>query len=150
MYKIIRGTVKEGYGVASGLSRNSPYPTGSIIMQIPHLRKLGLDLSGFYPATINVSIYPNKLRQNYPEYTFKNVKWSENHPAEDFSFSGCKLIYRDKTYKAYIYYPHPETKPDHFHDDSTIEIITSYINNIYYGVPLTIMIKSNTINIVKI
>lgn len=128
----LRGKVKKGYEVASGISRNSPYPQGSIKMQLPFFKERGLDLYRFYPATINVSIFPNKFVARNLEYTFRNVKWSPYHPAEDFSFSRCKVIHKSKLYEGYIYYPHPDTKSDHFHDKSTVEIITKYLKNVYY------------------
>ena len=130
------GRVVKGYRVASGISQNSPYPSGSISMQLPFFRKLGLNLYGLYPATLNISIFPEKFALINPEYTFRDVKWSENHPAEDFSFSRCELIYKNKIYDGFIYYPHPETKPAHYHDESSIEIICSYIKNLYYGAPI--------------
>lgn len=139
----IKGRVVKGYQVASGISRNSPYPRGSIIMQMPIFSKLGLNLYGFYPATINISIFPRKFVLKNPRFTFRGVKWSENHPAEDFSLSKCELIYKHQIYEGYIYYPHPETKPDHFHDDSTIEVICRYIKNIYYGAPIVCRSRAN-------
>ncbi len=52
----IPGVVVEGYGVASGMSEDSPYPEGTITTQLPFFQELGLDFSSFYPATLNVSI----------------------------------------------------------------------------------------------
>ena len=139
----VKGRVVKGYQVASGSNRNSPYPRGSIIMQMPFFRKLGLNLYGLYPATINISIFPEKFALINPEYTFRDVKWSENHPAEDFSFYRCKLLYQNNIYDGFIYYPHPETKPDHYHDDSTIEVICRYIKNIYYGASVILILKDH-------
>jgi hypothetical protein len=36
----VRGIVQQGYRVASGLTNNSPYPAGTIELQIPHLLSL--------------------------------------------------------------------------------------------------------------
>lgn len=33
----------------------------------------------------------------------------------------------------WIYYPHPETKIQHFKDSSTLEILVPYIEGIKYG-----------------
>jgi len=112
-------------------------------MQMPIFSKLGLNLYGFYPATINISIFPKKFVLKNPRLTFRGVKWSENHPAEDFSLTKCKLIFKHQIYEGYIYYPHPETKPDHFHDDSTIEVICRYIKNIYYGASVILILKDH-------
>lgn len=54
----IQGTVIQGYGVASGKARDSRFPDGTIAMQKPFFQKLGLDLTGFYLGTINLSISP--------------------------------------------------------------------------------------------
>ena len=93
---LIRGTVVKGYRIASGLNRKSPYPYGSIKMQLPYFRNLGLDLYEYYPATINVSIFPKKFVPDNPDYKFSKVKWCGNQPPEDFSFINCDLIYGEK------------------------------------------------------
>jgi len=140
---IIKGKIVKGYRVASGISKNSPYPAGSIKMQMPYFKKLGLDLYNYYPATLNINIFPKKFELINPEYTFRNVKWSADHPAEDFSFSACNVIHKNKLYEGYIYYPHPETKSDHFQDESSLEIITDYINNIYYESHILLLLGYN-------
>ena len=110
----VRGRVVKGYRVASGISQNSPYPSGSISMQLPFFRKLGLNLYGLYPATLNISIFPEKFALINPEYTFRDVKWSENHPAEDFSFSRCELIYKNKIYYGFYILPSPGNQAGSF------------------------------------
>ncbi|NIP30494.1 MAG: hypothetical protein GTN99_04955 [Candidatus Dadabacteria bacterium] len=142
---IIKGKVVRGYGIASGKNKQSLYTEGSIKMQLPFFKQKGLDLYRFYPATLNISIFPKKFELKNPEYTFKNVKWFSAVPAEDFSFSRCKIIHKKKIYDGYIYYPHPKTKPDHFHDRSTIEIITKYIKNIYYNSNIHLMFNSHEV-----
>ena len=53
----------EGHGVASGQALNSvhlktsPYPKGTIAMQSPSFAALGLDLSPFWPSTLNLSFH---------------------------------------------------------------------------------------------
>jgi hypothetical protein len=129
----VDGIVKKGHQVASGMAQNSPYPKGTIEMQIPFFQKLGLDLTSFFPATLNVSISPYTFTRQQPEYTFKNIKWTDKHPPEDFSFSRCRVLYNNIRYDALIYYPHPETKKTHFQDNSTLEIIAPEISNLNYG-----------------
>lgn len=114
-------------------------------MQLPFFKKRGLDLYRFHPATLNISIFPIKFELKNPQHTFRNVKWSVDHPAEDFSFCRCKVIHKNKTYDGYIYYPHPETKPAHFHDGSTIEIMTTYIKDVYYYSIVKLIFKSNEV-----
>ena len=119
----IKGKIIKGYRVASGYSKNSPYPEGSIKMQLPFFKKRGLDLYRFYPASLNISIFPKRFKLINPGHTFRDVKWFADKSEENFSFSACKIIHKDKVYDGYIYYPRPETKPDHFHDESTVEVI---------------------------
>ena len=62
----------DGHGVASGRavhageSRTSPYPKGTIAMQSPFFAALGLDLSPFWPGTLNLSFSPfaKKTKEN--------------------------------------------------------------------------------------
>ena len=39
----------------------SPYPRGSIALQAPYFSKNGLNLSGFWYGTLNLSLYPIKF-----------------------------------------------------------------------------------------
>ena len=120
----IKGKIVPGHGIASGKSKESPYPKGSLEMQLPIFRERGLDLLSYFPGTINVNIEPAKWRPKHPDYTFENVEWTDNHPPEHFSFFKCQVIVNNKKYRALIYYPHPETKLTHFQDPSIIEILS--------------------------
>jgi len=130
---IVNGTIKQGHKIASGQAKDSPYPRGSVEMQLPFFAERGLDLSQFYVGTLNVLIKPHTFEFVAPAFTFHNVKWIEEFPPEDFSFSKCYISYKDRWYPGYVYYPRPETKTRHFHDNATIEIITERIPNISYG-----------------
>lgn len=129
----VNGRVEQGHQVASGAASNSPYPRGTIAMQIPILTTLGLDLTRFFPGTLNVSIAPNTFAWIKPEFTFRQVQWTDQHPPEDFSFSQCHVIFNNIVYDAFIYYPHPETKTRHFQHASTLEILAPLIPGIQYG-----------------
>jgi len=143
----IPGVIVEGYGVASGLSEDSPYPDGTIPMQVPFFRELGLDFTTFYPATLNISISPLTFALKYPEHTFRQVKWTGDAPAEDFSFAPCLVTLGEKTYRGFVYYPHPETKPDHFHDPSTVEVITEFIPDVTTGTAVDLQVRPDQITI---
>ena len=144
----LTGIVKSGHQVASGNSLNSPYERGTLEMQLPFFRDMGLDLSGFYLGTLNVSIAPHTFKLVQPKYTFAQVKWHRDYPAETFSFSPCTVIYQDISYDGLIYYPHPETKIGHFQDDSILEIITSPISDIGYGDRLNLKINPQEIQLI--
>jgi hypothetical protein len=82
---------------------------------------------------LNVSIAPHTFELVKPEYTFRQVVWTDLHPPEDFSFSRCTLRFKGGEFPSYIYYPHPETKKRHFESASILEIISEYIPGIHYG-----------------
>lgn len=139
---IVEGYIKQGHQIASGQANDSPYPKGSIEMQTPFFAERGLDLSRFYSGTLNISIKPKAFEFTAPEFTFRNVNWIDGFPPEDFSFSRCYISFNDLWYPGFVYYPRPETKTQHFHDNSTIEIITEQIPKIGYGDRVKIKLNS--------
>lgn len=142
----VDGIVIRGYGAASGRSLGSE-AEGTIAQQIPHFRELGLDLSDCYPATINVSIAPMEFTIHNPRYEFNGVAWTQDHAPEDFSFCQCRLRVRGAMYDALLYYPHPETKPGHFHPRSTAEIVSRYIGGITPGTNVSLFLDSTEVRI---
>lgn len=132
-WQVISGIVQQGHQIASGRSSDRPYPQGSIEMQIPHFKALGLDLSSLFKGTLNVSIYPYQFTLKKPAYTFRQVHWTDAHPPEDFSFSPCQISFQACHYSGFIYYPHPETKQTHFQAPSVLEILAPPLPNICYG-----------------
>jgi hypothetical protein len=146
-WRRINGTVVEGYRVASGLAPDNPYPKGTIEMQAPYFLERGLDLSSFYPATIGISCRPLKFELGNPEFTFRGVKWSPDHHAEDFSFSACRVFFEGKTFNGFVYYPHPDTKIGHYHDESTLEVIAPFVDGLGYGTELELEINTEEISV---
>jgi len=144
----LKGRVKRGHGIASGASPDSPYPRGSLDMQIPLFRELGLNLSNMHPGTLNISIEPFTFTVNDPEFTFYGVEWTDEHPPENFSFSKCKLIHDNESYTGWIYYPHPETKMRDFQGPSIIEVVADYISGLECGDPIEIMLNTGEIQLV--
>ncbi len=67
-WQTVEGIIKRGHQVASGMARDSPYLQGTIEMQTPFFQKLGLDLSAFFPGTLNISISPKTFTLQQPEY----------------------------------------------------------------------------------
>ena len=132
-WKKLNGIIERGHRVASGLTSNSPYPHGSIQMQIPFFKNLGLDLTDFYAGTLNVSITPYSFEMVNPQFTLRHVAWTDKHPPETFSFSPCRITANGSRHDAWIYYPHPETKITHFQTPSTVEVISTWITGLDYG-----------------
>lgn len=131
--KAIAGRVVPGYGVASGRAANSPYPQGTILMQRPHFESRGMDFSGLFLGTLNISIAPYTAHIRTPQFTFEQVRWYPEAPPETFSFSKCVAEFEGQEFASWIYYPHPETKPMHFQDPTTLEILAPPIPGIAYG-----------------
>ncbi len=143
----LQGSVKRGHQVASGNAQDSPYERGTLEMQLPFFRDLGLDLSGFYLGTINISIAPHTFKFLQPKYTFEKVKWHPDYAAETFSCSPCQIIYQNTGYRGLIYYPHPETKIGHFQDNSILEAIAPPIPDLGYGDRLILQLDPQEIEI---
>ncbi len=106
-------------------------------MQTPHFRALGVDLSLFYPGTLNVSIAPAVFTLQ-PPITLPLVKWSARHDPESFSFTPIQLHWRQQSFDGLIYYPHLETKINHFQDPSVLELLLPHIPGIAYGSKVTL------------
>ena len=145
MQTVISGVIVEGYRVASGPSRDYPY--GTLEKQILLFKQLGLNLEKFHLGTLNVSIAPATFELGSPEYTFRQVAWTDLHPPEDFSFSRCTVTFKGAKYAGYVYYPHPETKKRHFESASLLEIISVYIPEIQYGGRVELELNADEIRI---
>ena len=99
------GVVVRGHGVASGRAGDPRFPHGTVAMQIPFFRERGLDLAGFHPEM----------------------------PAETFSFARATLVRDGARFPAWIYWPHPETKPEHFQPGGVAEVIAPPVPGLAYG-----------------
>lgn len=130
----VSARILKGHRVASGLNKDPRFPGGTLRMQIPHFLDRGLDLRTFYPGTLNVSIAPCRYRVVKARHTFANVKWHPTEPAEDFSFFDVRLVRPDaRPVAGFIYYPHPETKPEHFQPPDVLELLLPFVEGLNYG-----------------
>ena len=141
----VHGILMEGYRVASGPSKDYPY--GALDRQRPLFKARGLDLSAYFNGTLNIDIHPFTFTMVKPEFTFQHVEWTELHPPEHFSFSHCKVIYKEVEYDGWVYYPHPETKLRHFQNPSLLEVIAKPISGIEYGDDVNVMLNGVEINV---
>jgi len=144
-WALIQGIVVQGYRVASGPSQDYPY--GALDRQRPIFEERGLDLRGYFNGTLNVDIRPYTFRVIKPEFTFRSVEWTDLHPPEHFSFSRCKVIYKNIEYEGWVYYPHPETKLRNFQNPSLLEVIAYPIPGIQYGDNVQVLINTEEIAI---
>jgi hypothetical protein len=143
----VTGTVVAGYGVASGAAPDGPYPGGTIRTQIPYFLARGVDIRAFVPATINLDISPRHFTMKSPDATLEAVRWTDRIPPETFSFCRCTVTHAGREYRAMIYYPHPETKVEHHHDDSLMELLAESIENLSHGDRLTVSIPPGLIEV---
>jgi hypothetical protein len=142
-----RARLVSGHGVASGRNPASPYPAGTIALQAPHFRRYGLDLSGYFPGTLNLDFSPAEWRLQMADLQVPALSWSDRHPPETFSFWRCRLrLTRVRAGAApgdpevdradalaevdaldevegLIYHPHPETKHRHHQPAAVLEVL---------------------------
>lgn len=145
----VQGIIQPGYGVASGQSGNPRFPQGTLAMQKPFFQARGLDLDAYFLGTINLAIAPHTYQVLVPKHTFPQVKWSAHDPAEDFSFFDCQMwMHPSQVYSGLIYYPHPDTKPEHFQAPDILEIIAPLIRGLRYGDELTLAVDPEQIKII--
>lgn len=129
----IKGKVISGYGVASGKGEDPRYPNGTLILQMPHFKQKGLDLSNYYRGTINIDINPLLYKINKPTHFIKGVDWSNFIPPENFYFFEVELVFNGLNYFGLIYMPDPDTKTDHHQINSVLEVIMPPIKGIRTG-----------------
>ncbi|WP_342806656.1 hypothetical protein [Alteromonas sp. M12] len=142
---IISGVVVQGHQVASGKGAGSPYPAGTIEMQRPFFKHLGLDISECFDGTLNVQLPVCAFRILKPTFCFENLHWAKGFNQETFSLVKCQIKFQVQQFDAWVYYPHPETKTQHFQQQNIIEILAPPIVNIHYGDNVTLMFNSDTI-----
>jgi hypothetical protein len=145
---LLDATIIRGHGVASGSARDCPHPGGTIRAQIPFFKQLGLDLSAYYPGTLNLDIAPRTFRVEHADYCFPLLRWTDRIAPETFSMSRCRLVVRGNSYDALIYYPHPETKTEHFQASSMIEVLAPRIEGVVYGDAVRIAAQSRQVIVV--
>lgn len=145
----LQTTLVEGYRVASGRAKDSPYPAGSISLQVPYFKALGFDLSGCLAATLNLSVAPFKFELLAADHRFEKVHWYPHTAPETFSFVSCLVEYDAVQYHGWIYYPHPETKPAHFQSPSTFEVLCPFIPDLDYGAKLILRFSPHKIRVLQ-
>ena len=143
----VQGILKKGYGVASGPS--SDYPYGALERQVPIFKRRGLDLTGCFLGTLNIDIRPVTFELIRPEFTFRDVRWTDLHPPEHFSFSPCQVAHGGREFEGWIYYPHPETKRRNFQDRSLMEVIAPHIPGLTTGVMLRVCVDVDQVSLTR-
>ncbi len=133
--QILSARVVPGHQVASGQNGDPRFPGGTLKMQASFFREAGLDLSCYFGGTINVRIAPCTYQVVRAPLTLWQVKWHPVEPAEDFSFFDVRVRQPEggAPVDGKIYYPHPDTKPDHFQSPDVLELLLPYLKGIAAG-----------------
>jgi hypothetical protein len=139
--------ISHGHGVASKAS--GKYPQGTLSLQYPIFKELGLDLGHCYAGTLNLSIAPNYYKIHAARFNLKNVDW---YPArgktEDFLICDCAIYTENGYVIGYIYQPDPQTKIEHFDDPQSLQVISPFIQNLTDTKPICIYLCSSQIRII--
>lgn len=139
--------VVAGHGVASGRAKQDQFPGGAIRLQTPVFARLGVDLSSFHPGTINVDVSPHRVEVTAPRHRLELVEWMVGYPAETFSFVDMQIRVGSTSCDALLFYPHPETKPEHFQDPSVLEVLAPYIAGVAVGDAVEVRLAADQVEI---
>lgn len=135
----ISGKVVAGHGVASGRSRDSPYPDSTIRLQAPFFLRAGVDLSVYFPGTLNIDLAPLKLPvQRAERIVFDGLLHWFGEIEEHFILSRVEVRIGDQVFQGLWYYPHPATKPAHFQRDTVVEVLLPFVKDLTSGDTLAI------------
>ena len=145
----LTGRLCAGHGVASGTSNESPYPDGTIRLQFPVFKALGLDLSGCYFGTLNIDFAPLEISLSTPDHLFEKVEWTDLHPPETFSFWQVEIKATEvEVLRGWIYYPHPETKERHWQSPTTLELLAPRLSGVEPGCTIFLRDEQRRIKLV--
>ena len=68
-------------------------------------------------------------------------------PAENFSFFSCFLkLPGQQRINAFVYWPHPSTKPSFHQDPSVLEFLAPWVDGINYGQQIEVFAETGSIN----
>jgi hypothetical protein len=132
----VAGTIVAGHGIAGGGAADSPYPAGSIALQAPHFLHAGIDLSPYFPATLNVDLAPHKPQAR--RIVFDGLLRWYGDIEERFVLARIEACVHGCEYAGLWYYPHPATKPAHFQRDTVVELLLPFIDGLASGDALAV------------
>lgn len=122
----IEGRIVAGYGVASGKGGDARFPQGTVRMQLPYFLERGVDLSAYFSGTLNVDVAPAAPTPKGDVFDGL-IHWHADFH-ERFVLSSVEIELRGGRHAGLWYYPHPETKTDHFQRGSVMELLLPWID----------------------
>lgn len=134
----LNGIVVAGYGVASGRGKDARFPIGTIREQMPFFRARGVDLSPYFPGTLNVDLAP--LVPAPSGAVFDGVLRWRADIEERFLLSLAQVELGGRVHRGLWYYPDPLTKREHFQKDSVVELLLPRIEGLAPGVAIKVKI----------
>lgn len=144
---VVKGTLVSGHGVASGKNRDI-YPKGSVELQYPFFKELGIDIGECYPGTLNVSIAPRTYEIKKPYRSVQDLLWyPPRKMSENFDFARCLVQSENFLASGLVYRPDPKTKKVHFDKPEELQIIAGFLPDAGYGDALTVYLHSDEITI---
>jgi hypothetical protein len=129
--KWVEGKIVAGHGVASGRASDCPFPGGSIRSQLPFFLAQGVDLSVYYPGTLNVDLAPHIPHPVRPVFDGM-LKWFGDLE-EHFLLSRIVLEANGRQVEGLWYYPDPATKIDHFQPAALVELLLPWGDDLKTG-----------------
>ena len=138
----VSGVVEPGHGVASGKNPKSKYPKGTVVLQYPFFKQLGVDLGGCYAGTLNISIAPRRFEIINAWKELTAVIWYENRAPEDFKICHCGVRFGDFSIRGFLYYPDPRTKIEYIDKPTQIQVIAPYLPNLSYGSAVELLLST--------
>lgn len=127
----MNGIVCAGYGVASGTGADRRYPAGTIRLQQPYFLERGIDLSPYFPGTLNIDLAPVKPVPAQPLFDGL-IRWHEDME-ERFLLASAEIEAHGRRHAGLWYYPHPSTKPAHLQQDTVVELLMPWIPGLRTG-----------------
>ena len=144
----VNAVVAQGHGVASGKAKDPRYPKGTLNAQFEHFMQKGLDLSQYFPGTINLDIAPYTFNIIKPKYFLENINWSKYIPPENFYFFEVSLHINNNIYKGLIYMPDPATKAEHFQNPTILELLLPKVDGLKYGDTVVVEVDDQQIELI--
>ncbi len=123
-FRLIRGR-----GAASG-QREFAALGGAIAAQSPLFLALGLDLTGYFPGTLNLDLAPKRFEVRSPRLTLRDIKWRVDGKAEDFSFCAAAIELGETHTHALVYYPRTQAPKA---PETVLQVLAPYISGASEG-----------------
>ena len=106
-------------------------PAGTIALQAPFFRAAGIDLSQYFPGTLNVDLAPHVPPAPQPVFDAR-LRWF-GALEERFLLTPIALRHAGVVHEGLWYYPHPETKPAHFQRPTVVELLLPWVPGLGEG-----------------